>query len=250
MSERHDFLRYPEDAVAVVTGAANGIGRQVVEDLAGLGVAVSAWDRSPAGLQQLETASRGWNGRVLALDVDVTDQAAVAGAFERTAAELGEVGFLFNNAALPSAAGMPFMEGLLGSLGSVHFVTEAWLATPGSHGGHLVNMSSVAGSLIGIGSSPSYPAAKAGIAGLTRYLALHRPNGIRANAVAPGLVETPRTRELISSEKGRAIVARNPFGRAATAADVSAVVVFLLAPVSEYTNGVLVPVDGGALLVQ
>lgn len=244
------FLRYPEGAVAVVTGAANGIGRQVAEDLARLGVAVSAWDLSPEGLAQLEAESRSWTGRVLALEVDVTDGAAVRDAFARTAAELGDVGFLVNNAAPPSAADMPFMEGLLGSLGSVHLVTEAWLETPGSHGGHLVNMSSVAGSLIGIGSSPSYPAAKAGIVGLTRYLALHRPNGIRANAVAPGLVETPRTRELMESEKGRAIIARNPFGRAATAADVSAVVVFLLAPVSEYTNGVLVPVDGGALLVQ
>ena len=245
-----DFLGFPADAVAVVTGAASGIGRQVTQDLARLGVAVSAWDRSREGTEQLDSDARAWTSKVLPLQVDVTDEGAVTGAFERTVRELGEVSFLVNNAGPASTGEMPFDDALVASVGSVKLVTDAWLRTPGSHGGHLVNISSVAGSIVGNGASAWYPAAKAGIAGLTRYLAVNRPNGIRANTFAPGLTETPRTREIVRSTGGRAIIDRNPFSRAAAPCDVSAMVVFLLAPVSGYSNGLFVPVDGGSILVQ
>ena len=250
MTVQHDFLRFPADAVAVVTGGASGIGRQIVEDLSRLGVAVGAWDRSREGIEQLKAESYGWDAEVLPLEVDVTKEPSVSRAFERTVNELGQVGFLVNNAGPPSTVEMDFDDGILASIGSVKLVTEAWLRTSGSHGGHLVNMSSVAGSMIGNGASPWYPAAKAGIAGFTRYLAVTRPNGIRANAVAPGLTETPRTRKIVQSPAGQAVIDRNPFARAATPADISAMTIFLLAPVSEYTNGFLAPVDGGSTLVQ
>lgn len=243
-------MAFPEDAVAVVTGAASGIGLKIARDLANLGVAVSGWDLSAEGVAKLEADLRNEGGRAIGIQADVTDRSAVRKAFDTTIRTLGGVSFLVNNAGPPSNADISFKDGLLASVGSVQLVTESWLATAGSHGGHVVNISSVAGSFVGIGRSSWYPTAKAGIVGLTRYLARTRPNGIRVNAVAPGTTETSRNRRFIESAEGQEVIARNPFQRPGTPADVSAVVVFLLAPVSEYTNGVLIPIDGGSLVAH
>jgi NAD(P)-dependent dehydrogenase (short-subunit alcohol dehydrogenase family) len=245
-----DFLSFPPGAVAVVTGAAAGIGRQIADDLAAAGVAVAGWDSSADGIAAFEREVEASGGRARGLHVDVSDPGRVEAAFAQTIEELGPASFLVNNAGPASGTPFSFVDGLAASLGSVQAVTEAWLRTDGAVDGHLVNISSVAGSMIGVGATSWYPAAKAGIAGYTRWLALNRPRGIRANAVAPGVIETGRTRQLLSSPEGRAVIERNPMGRAGRPSDISAAVLFLLAPVSHYINGVLLPVDGGSLITQ
>ncbi|WP_342000292.1 SDR family oxidoreductase [Microbacterium sp. LWH7-1.2] len=245
-----DFLHFPDDAVAVVTGAASGIGRATADTLLAAGVAVSGWDLSADAIAEWADAATAAGGRAIGLTVDVTDAAAVGQAFEQTTERLGPAGFLVNNAGPASTSEFAFDDALRISAGSVELVTRTWLATEGSADGHVVNISSVAGFHIGVGQS-WYPAAKAAIAGYTKYLALNRPNGIRANAVAPGMTITPRTREFyVESEAGKAIVDRNPFKRPGQPEDIAAAIVFLLAPVSTYVNGLLVPVDGGSLLTQ
>jgi len=245
-----DFLRFPPGSVAVVTGAASGIGRATADLLIEAGVAVSGWDLSEQAINEWAETAIASGGRALGLVVDVTDQAAVESGLAQSVAHLGPIAFLVNNAGPASTREFAFEDALRISAGSVELVTRSWLATEGSENGHVVNISSVAGFHIGVGQS-WYPAAKAAIAGYTKYLAMNRPNGIRANAVAPGMTVTPRTRAFyVESEAGRAIVERNPFRRPAQPEDIASAIVYLLAPVSTYVNGLLVPVDGGSLLTQ
>jgi NAD(P)-dependent dehydrogenase (short-subunit alcohol dehydrogenase family) len=242
-----DFLSFPSDAVAVVTGAGAGIGREIARTLLAAGVSVSAWDMAENGLLQLEAENLGRMGSYV---LDIASPDAVADALASSSTDLGPAAFLVNNAGPPSGTPFSFNAGIAASLGSLESVTSLWLETEGSMSGTVVNIASVSGSFIGVGAQPWYPAAKAGIAGFTRYLALNRPNGIRANAIAPGMTETVRTRDNVASAEGQAIVSRNPLGRPAKPSDIAAGVVYLLAPVSAYINGVILPIDGGSLLTQ
>ncbi len=242
------FLAFPRDAVAVVTGAASGIGRSVADLLGRNGVAVAGWDIASEAIAEWETAGT-VDAHRLGVAVDLDDPDAVAAAIELTTSTLGPVGFLVNNAGPASTTALPYVVGLDRSIGVVERVTSAWLGWPGSSGGHVVNIASVAGTSVGgLGTEAWYPSGKAAILGYTRHLAVTRPNGIRANAVAPGIIETPRTRVALASGPMQEIVARNPMRRVGAPGDVAAAVVFLLAPVSGYINGVLLPVDGGSLL--
>jgi NAD(P)-dependent dehydrogenase (short-subunit alcohol dehydrogenase family) len=245
-----NFLGFPPKSVAVVTGAASGIGRATVRVLLDVGVDVAGWDVSREGLEAVSQELGKDGSRFRGYCVDVTDRDRVVSTFAEVGRDFGGAGLLVNNAGPPSGTPFPFDEGLAASLGSVHLVTEAWLSTDASANGTVVNVASVAGAILGVGPTAWYPAAKAGIAGYTRHLALTRPRGIRANAVAPGIVETPRTKALLESPEGSAVIARNPMGRVGRPADVAAAIVFLLSPASEYINGVLLPVDGGNLLTQ
>ena len=245
-----DFLKFPPDVVAVVTGAASGIGRAVVHELLELGVRVAGWDIAAEGLEALGRELEAYGDLYRGYRVDVCDRDLIATAFRETERDLGAVGLLVNNAGPPSTTPFRFDEGIAASLGSMYRVTEEWLATTGCTGGSLVNVASVSGTILGVGPTEWYVAGKAGIAGYTRYLALNRPCGIRANVIAPGIVETPRTKDLIESAAGRAAMSRNPMGRLGRPSDVAAAIVFLLSPASEYVNGVLLPVDGGNLMTQ
>jgi 3-oxoacyl-[acyl-carrier protein] reductase len=244
-----DFLGFDGDAVAVVTGAAHGIGREIARAAARHGAAVAAWDVEAEPLEALTQELHAAGGRALAVTVDVTDVEQVGAAMERTVGELGDAAFLVNNAGPSSYGSTNFAAGLTAAVDSVRAVTEAWLGEPGSEGGSVVSISSVAGTLTGGGAADWYAAAKAAIAGYTRYLALHRPRGIRANAIAPGFTRTRRTTTMFQTEAGRVGIERNPLGRAAEPAEIAAAVLFVLSPAASYVNGVLLPVDGGTTII-
>ncbi|MFF0366426.1 SDR family NAD(P)-dependent oxidoreductase [Micromonospora sp. NPDC005087] len=243
------FLGFPSEATVIVTGAGSGIGAQFAAVAARAGLAVAAWDLNTEAATAVTGKLTADGHRALAVTADVTDPAAVAEALRRTRGDLPPARYLFNNAGPPSFTKLDFNAAVATALGSVYTVTQAWLDGPESRDGSLVNVSSVAGAITGAGANNWYSSAKAGIAGLTRYLALNRPNGIRANAVAPGVIDTPRTQGLLDSDYGKEIVARNPMGRVGRPADVAHAALFLLSPAAEYINGVLLPVDGGSLLV-
>jgi NAD(P)-dependent dehydrogenase (short-subunit alcohol dehydrogenase family) len=242
-----DFLRFRAGDVLVVTGGASGIGRATVMGAVALGLRVSAWDLDVKGLRGLEEEL---GGQVAGREVDISDPDAVATAFEQVGATLGPVGLLLNNAGPASTSDLGFTRGVAASLGALGSVTEAWLRHEGSAGGSLVNIASVAGTIVAAGKQSWYPAAKAGISGYTRWLSVNRPNGIRANAVLPGSTLTPRTAANLETDAGKAVTARNPMGRPAAPEDVAAAVLFLLSPAAAYINGVLMPVDGGMSNVQ
>lgn len=246
----HAFLKFPAGASVVVTGAGSGIGRATARICAEAGLRVALWDVVPESVESLREELTHSGATTFVAQVDVLDEADIAAGFTATQHAFGHIDYLVNNAGPANATEVSFAEGLVMAAGSMANVTNAWLALGRREGDAVVNVSSVAGNITGAGAEPWYPSAKAAIAGFTRHLALHRPGGIRANAVAPGLIDTPRMVTYMNSDAGKSMVARNPMGRAGRPDDVGAAICFLLSPAASYINGVVLPVDGGAQITE
>jgi NAD(P)-dependent dehydrogenase (short-subunit alcohol dehydrogenase family) len=220
--------------VAVVTGAAGGLGAAVADRLAANGAAVERIDLEGDGRR-----------------VDVRNAAAVAAAFD----EIGWVDILVNCAGireivpvleLSAEEWQRVIDVNLG--GTFHCSQAAARAMAEAGAGSIVNVASTS-ALAADPSRTAYCASKAGILGLTRAMALDLgPRGVRVNAVCPGLVRTPLTEAYFADQSfvhGLADVA--PLGRAADPADVADVVVFLAGDGARHVSGVALPVDGGFL---
>jgi NAD(P)-dependent dehydrogenase (short-subunit alcohol dehydrogenase family) len=236
---------HPPGTVIIVTGAGSGIGQATAIQAARLGLTVAAWDFKPAGTQAtIEQA--GEHGRSIhSIQADVTSRNAIGKAMVETT-RLGQPTLLVNNAG-PVAIGtnLDFGDTVAAAIGSVQMVTEAFLATDPPAGAAIVNISSVVGPVVA-GGAAWYCAAKAGIAGYTRYLAVTLAPRIRANVVAPGgPVRTPRNSGFIDEGKFAGHLARNPSKRPGRPEELAAAILFLLSPAASYVNGVLLPVDGG-----
>src|SRR6185312_2934846 len=149
----------------------------------------------------------------------------------------------------PATADLTFDEAILKSLGSMRLMVDRWLAPGAPDGATLVNVASVAGNVVGT-NSDWYCAAKAGIVGYTRHLAAYRTAEVRANAVGPGMVDTPRLGGFAASDVGQRVLQRIPLHRMAEPDEIAWVILFLLAPLASYINGAFVPVDGGWTVTQ
>ena len=228
-------------AVAVVTGAGSGIGRSTAVLGAAAGLDVASWDLDAASAEHTATEIADAGGRATWAHVDVTDPAAVAAGFDG----LGRPArYLVNNAGPASAAAGAFTDGLVNGAGSMELVARTWLATEPPAGAALVNVASVAGNVIG--AEPDwYAATKAAVTGYTRHLAVHRADRIRANAVAPGMIATPRSAGFAGNDALVRALDRNPLGRMGEADEIAWVILFLLSPLASYVNGALLVVDGG-----
>lgn len=241
-------LGFTPGDVVIVTGGASGIGKSTALSAGTLGLSVAVWDLDVAGAQ--DTASRigAAGSKAVAVQADVTDSAQVEAALQASA-ELGEARYLVNNAGPASAVPIGFEEGLLAGPGSVRRVTEAWLARSLPPDRAVVNVASVAGNVIG--TSPDwYPAGKAAITGYTRHLATYRREDVRANAVAPGMVDTPRLAGFTASDVGQRVLQRIPERRLARPDEIAWAILFLLSPLASYINGALLVVDGGWTVTQ
>lgn len=234
--------------VVIVTGAASGIGRATALNAAAVGLHVAVWDLNLPGAEETASQISAAGGRAVAVRADVADDAQVRAALE-TSAGLGEARYLVNNAGPPSAAEIEFDQALVMAAGSVRRVTEAWLGRSLPPEPALVNISSVAGNLIG--TAPDwYPAAKSAIMGYTRHLTAYRHDAVRSNAVAPGMTDTPRLAGFAASEIGQRALQRIPARRLARPDEISWAILFLLSPLASYINGVLLTVDGGWTVTQ
>ena len=239
--------------VAMVTGAARGIGREVALVLAKRGYTITANDLSvPEGtLVELERVG----GETLAVPGDVSDEESVREMVETVMKEFGQVDVLVNNAGISTI--VPAEETTLANwqrtlavnltgpfLMSREFGKEMLRRGEGS----IVNVSSVAG-LLGIADRAAYNASKHGLIGLTRTLAVEwGGRGVRANAVCPGWVKT----EMDQQDQGSGgytdadIKGRVPMARFATPEDIAQAVAFLADPdLSGFVNGHTLSVDGG-----
>lgn len=234
-------------SVAVVTGGAQGIGEAVVRSLAGSGARVVSLDVLP------QPSSRA----ALALVCDVRDPDQVADAFQVVEKELGPVSLLVNNAGVNAYFGVEDMTVAQWEAFFAVDLRATWLCTraalPGMAvvgSGAVVNVSSVHALLTVPGMFP-YAAAKAGLLGLTRSLALElAPMRVRVNAVCPGWVRTATVQmHLARSDDAEAalakVLAQQPWGRMAEPEEIASVVRFLLSDEASYINGAAIPVDGG-----
>jgi NAD(P)-dependent dehydrogenase (short-subunit alcohol dehydrogenase family) len=233
--------------VALVTGAASGIGRACVRRLVAAGTAVAAIDLDAEAMRDLD---------VLALAADVTDDAAVRAAVARVEAELGPLDAVVNVAGITGSAdaadcaATPVDEwrrvidvNLTGPFLVCHAALPGMLERGA---GSIVNVASVAG-LLAFPGRCAYSASKGGVVQLTRSLAAdYASRGIRANAVCPGMVDTPMTRwRLEQPDLRAAVLARIPAGRVATADEVAEAVVLLSGDALAYMNGAMLVIDGG-----
>jgi NAD(P)-dependent dehydrogenase (short-subunit alcohol dehydrogenase family) len=242
------MLGFTPGDVVIVTGAGSGIGRATAINAAAVGLAVAAWDVNADGVAATVRDIQQAGGKAVAVTADVTDDSQVRAALAATA-QFGDMRYLVNNAGPASASELEFDQAILAGIGSVRRVTTAWLDRGPADGAALVNVASVAGNLIG--TAPDwYPATKAGVMGYTRHLASYRADVVRANAVAPGMTDTPRLAGLAASDLGQRMLARIPLHRMALPEEISWAILFLLSPLASYVNGILLTVDGGWTVTQ
>lgn len=243
---------------AIVTGGGRGIGLAVATKLAGLGAQVTITGRDGKRLADVAGKLTG----VRAAICDVTDPAAIAAMVEDAAAAFGPVSILVNNAG--QAKAKPFLKSTLADLQAMLAVNleGVWAMTqavlPGmlaAGGGRIINIASTAG-LIGYPYVAGYVAAKHGVVGLTRALALElAAKGVTVNAVCPGYTETDIIAEAIANitaktgrteEEARAELAKaNPQGRLIDPAEVADTVAFLVSEGARGITGQAIAIDGG-----
>jgi NAD(P)-dependent dehydrogenase (short-subunit alcohol dehydrogenase family) len=238
-----------EGAVAIVTGAAGGIGAAVVAELRAAGAAVVAEDIDPA-VGELESEA------VAALQGDAARAETARSAVELAKTRFGRLDVLVNNAGrflLKPIVDTTDDEwdGLMTTNVRSVFVhcREALPHLVASDRGAIVNVSSISG-VVGLPAQGAYCATKGAIAQMTRQLAIdHAADGVRVNAIAPGAVDTEFVDKALGTgpdpQRHQEIAAAHPVGRMATAEEIARMMVFLASPASSFMTGAVVMADGG-----
>lgn len=243
------------DEVAIVTGAARGIGRGVALGLAEAGASVVVVDLLGEAAEQTAQSARELGARALAIQADVARSADVARVVDVTLTELGRIDVLVNNAAIDNACDVVEMSDdawatmISVNLTSVFLCCRAVLPTMiAQRAGRIVNMGSNL-ALKGGERLAHYCAAKAGVHGFTRALALEvAAHGITVNVVAPGPVETEMLRSLPQDwlDAKRATM---PLGRFATVEEIVPTVVLLASQAGSFYTGSTLNISGGDVIM-
>jgi NAD(P)-dependent dehydrogenase (short-subunit alcohol dehydrogenase family) len=238
--------------VAIVTGAATGIGRATAEQLAREGMAVVVADLNGDGAEQVAAALRGEGRSALAVRVDVSQRASVAAMVERTLAEFGRLDVLVNNAGIAGRAA-PLTEQtdedwdtmMAVDLKSVYLCCQAALPAMQKQGsGAIVNVASIAGKE-GNPNMVPYSTAKAGVIALSKALGKEvAQQGIRVNAVAPAVIETEILKQL-TPQQVEYMKSRVPMGRFGKPEEVAEIIAFLASDASSFVTAQCYDVSGG-----
>jgi NAD(P)-dependent dehydrogenase (short-subunit alcohol dehydrogenase family) len=234
-----------EGKVCVITGAAGGIGAASAEAFAREGGRVVGVDLAEGAPGEL------------ALQVDVTDEAAVRSMYERVRADLGRVDVLFNNAGISPTDDASVLDTSFEAWQRVQDVNLKSVFLCCKHGiphllagggGSVINTASFVATMGAATSQISYSASKGGVLAMSRELGVEfARRGVRVNALCPGPVDTPLLRELFAKDAAAAArrLVHVPMGRFARAEEIAAAALFLASDESSYVNASTFLVDGG-----
>lgn len=250
------MVAFSEDEVALVTGAASGIGRASALAFAREGVRVVVSDVNAGGGKETVSEIEKAGGTAVFVEADVSKADQVEALVDRVLEAYGRLDFAHNNAGIEGDMGSPtadYDEAAWDRLIGIN-LKGVWLCMKyeipkmlESGGGAIVNTSSVAG-LVGFAGISPYVASKHGVVGLTKTAALeYAQQGIRVNAVCPGVIRTPMVeRAMGGSEEAEAqFAASEPVGRLGAPEEVAETVVWLCSGAASFVTGVPMPVDGG-----
>jgi len=247
------------DRVALVTGASSGIGAATAITLADLGARVAVgYHQNAEGASEVERRiNAAGAARAIAVQADVRDVGAIRALVEHVASKLGPIDILVNNAGslvqrfpIRELTEAGWDDVLALNLKSAAFCAQAVAASMiARKRGVIVNVGSVAGHNGGGPGAGPYAAAKAGLAAFTKSLAKELgPHGIRANAVSPGVIDTPFHEVFSTPEMMRNFVGMIPLGRTGTPMECATVIAFLASDAASYIVGETIEINGGLFM--
>lgn len=249
--------RLLDGRLALITGAGQGNGRALALGLAQAGARVIVTDVNATSVEETARLVRAEGGEADAFELDVTASAACEALAARVGVEIGAVDLLVNNAGIIIRENMSSPNALANwnrtldvNLNGTFNVTHAWLPALKQAKGSIINIASIA-AYAGQGASLGYSPSKGAIKMFTQSLAQElAPIGVRVNALAPGVIETPMT--AVTRENPahlQTFMARIPMGRLGQPEDLVGPVIFLASDMSRYVTGITLAVDGGFLAV-
>lgn len=254
------MAHYPELAgrVALITGAAQGIGAETARLFAAQGTSVAVVDIDKAGAEAVVASIGDAKGKAAAIAADITDADAVVRAIAETVRQFGGLDIIINCAGgygrLATVEDMPVDEWdrtvALNLRGAFLLCKTAIPHLKKSKAGRIINVASISGRTVHAASSPAYGAAKAGVIQLTRFLAFQLgPDNITANSIAPITTLTPRVAALRTEADIERIASQVPLRRLAVPEDHAQAMLFLASDAAAYINGVALDVNGGRIMM-
>jgi NAD(P)-dependent dehydrogenase (short-subunit alcohol dehydrogenase family) len=244
--------------IAIVTGSGSGIGRAIALGFAREGATVAVLDINSETARKTAADIAAAGGKGHAFMVDVTDRLACRSAAAEIAAKVGVVSILVNNAGInrrnafagdPQAVIKDWDDIMAINLNGMFNVTHAFLAPLRTAKGRIVNIASIQSFVhVRTPNSPAYTTSKHGVLGFTRALAAELgKDGVRVNAIGPGLIETPLNEKVRATqpELVQIFLDHTPLGRTGRPEDIVGPALFLASDLSAYVTGAIVMADGG-----
>ena len=242
--------------VAIVTGAARGIGAEIAKKLASCGADVAVCDLKAEWCEETVKAIEGLGVRALGIGVNVAVTAEVDACVKEVIEKLGRVDIMVNNAGITKDGLLMRMSdedwdavlnvNLKGTFLFTRAVARPMMKNKPEPGGAIINIASVVG-IMGNAGQANYTASKGGVIALTKTTAKELGSrNIRCNAVAPGFIQSKMT-DVLSDEVKKAYMDTIPLKRFGTAEDIANCVAFLVSPEAAYITGQIISVNGGMI---
>ena len=243
-----------KDKIALVTGAAQGIGKAIATRLAREGAHVALCDMNEILAQQTATEIAALGVKTISHKVNVTQEKDAQACVDKVIDTFGRIDILVNNAGITRDGLLIRMKEedwdivlAVNLRGTFNFTKAVAKSMMKNRAGKIVNVASIIG-LIGNAGQANYAASKAGVIGLTKSVAKElAPRNVNVNAVAPGFIDTAMTQEL-PEEVRKKMLELVPLGRMGTPQDVAEVVLFLCSDLAKYVTGQVITVDGGMVM--